>query len=177
MIGPGDAVPCYGRGNFHRVFVGQENGATLRRYHVEDHAEQLPLKRFVIADGTDGRADLQQRTERAVQTGGLRQRGQGVRVQIDELVVAELLFLPACGRRIVQLHWANGGGRAFRLKKEKRAADADLVARREEALLYRDAVDESAGGGVQIGEQQVFVLTSDLAVHARDCRVFDTNRV
>src|ERR1700737_2527546 len=91
-------------------------------------------------------------------------------------MVAQLLCLSAGGGRIVKLHRAEcRGSCAFHLKEEQGTANGDLIAGTEDALLDGNAVDERAGRGVQVSEQEAFILAGDLAVEGRDRRIFDAN--
>src|SRR5260370_41801445 len=97
-------------------------------------------------------------------------------MQIDQLVVAQLLFLAAGRGCVVELHgtdWLSGS--ALHLKDEEGAANGDLIAGSWDALLDGDAVDECPGAGVQVSKQEAFILESDLAVTRRNGHVFDTN--
>src|SRR4029077_7935433 len=95
-----------------------------------------------------------------------------------QLVVSQLLFLAAGWGGIVELHWADcRGNSAFHLKKEEGTADGDLVAGSQDTLLDGDAINERAGGGVLVSEQEAFIMTGDLAVERRDGRIVDTNWV
>jgi hypothetical protein len=97
-------------------------------------------------------------------------------MQIDQLIMAKLLLQAACGRCFVELHRI-GRTRSgvFPLKEKQRVANRDLVARSEEALLHGNAIDERAGGRIQVGEQDLFGLPDYPAVNRGHRRVFDTN--
>ena len=58
MIGTGNAIPGHRRRSFLGGVLDEQDRAPLRWNHVKDHTEQLPLQRFHIADGADGRADF-----------------------------------------------------------------------------------------------------------------------
>ncbi len=92
--------------------------------------------------------------------------------------MTQLLFLAAGWRGVVKLYGADcRGNTAFHLKEEEGAADGDLVAGSQDTLLDGDAIDERAGGGVLVREQEAFILTGDLAVERRDGRIVDANWV
>ena len=92
--------------------------------------------------------------------------------------MSQLLFLAAGWRSVVELHRADGGGNSsFHLKEEEGAADGDLVAGSEDTLLDGNAIDERAGSGVLVREQEAFILAGDLAVDLSDRRIVDTNWV
>ncbi len=92
--------------------------------------------------------------------------------------MSQLLFLAADWGGVVELHGADFGRHgAFHLKEEEGAADGDLIARGQDALLDGNAVDERAGGGVLVREQEAVVLTRDPAVDVSDRGIVDTNWV
>jgi len=66
-------------------------------------------------------------------------------MQVDELIVAKLLFCTAGQRGVVELDRTSGRCRSFYLEKEKRAADGDLVTRRQDALFDGNAIYERPG--------------------------------
>src|ERR1700720_675341 len=98
-------------------------------------------------------------------------------MQIDELILAELLFLSARRGCVVELNRANGCGGAIDLEEEEGTADCDLVAGSEKPLFDGDAINESAGGGFQVGEQEILILAGYLAVKSRNRGVVDTDEV
>lgn len=96
-------------------------------------------------------------------------------MQINQLVAAQLLLLAAGRRRVVELHFADCGAGSFHLKEKERAAHRELIPRRENSVFDRDAVDEGARGGVQVGEYEAFAEARDAAMPGGDSRIIEAN--
>jgi hypothetical protein len=120
---------------------------------------------LLVAQGTDGAGNLQQRAEIALHAGGLRKRRKFVRFQAEKLLRTEFQSSYMLRFVLVHLHWtARCALGCFGLKEENRISHRDFVAGLEFAALHGDSVDERAGAAVEIAEDQLSVLDSYGAV-------------
>ena len=63
LIGAGFAIPRHLRSHFMGAVFEKKDGASFRGDYVKNHPQQLPGKRFFVAQRPDGSRDLRQRTE------------------------------------------------------------------------------------------------------------------
>jgi len=178
MVRAGGAVPRDRSGEFASAGVEEKNRAAFGRDYVEEHGEQLPLERVEVAHGPDRGADFEQSGERAGQADCRRKRREGFGLQVEQVVWLELLRGEAESDVIVKLDGtAFGGCRRFRKKQKGRITDGNLIAEGEHALGNWNTVDVSAGGRVQIAQQEAAGAFGNRTMLGCHGRVFQPDSV
>ena len=153
MIGAGGAVPGNGSGELTGAGVEEKNGAAFGWDHVEERGEQLPLQGVNVTHGANGGADFEKSGKSAREADGWGQSRERFGLQVGEIVGLELLGGDTEGGVLVELDGAAFGGcGGFGKKEEGGITDGDLVAEGENTFGDRNAVDEGAGGGVEIAQ-------------------------
>ena len=106
--------------NSSSAFFPEENGAPIRRNHLQNGFKQLHLERFQAADGVDPGTDFQQRIEMTGQSSRPRSLGQeSFGMKIDSIFPSELNLRPGEQIRIPELDQAVRGNRLGFLEQER----------------------------------------------------------